>query len=159
MLFMSVSCLRLSHMAQDFGNMESSKDAMVEYWCKKFAEKDSSMIWKVFFQFTQYSHVIMLASLYYISLKNLDNMRALTFMIFFTFYTASENLYRKTSWILSFYLCVLIYYNYYNSLLLVNKGLTDQEKYVLKWYNLLVDGEGSKWPKDMPIYFRHNPDV
>jgi hypothetical protein len=106
----------------------------------------------------------MLASLYFVSQQDLDNMRALTFMVFFTFYTASENLYRKTKWILSFYLCILIYYNYYNSLLLVIKPfnkLSEYEKYKLKWYNLIVQKdceESNKWNKDTSIYFRHTPD-
>jgi hypothetical protein len=64
-------------------------------------------------------------------------MRALTFMMFFTFYSAFETLYRKTKWILSFYLCYLIFNEYYYSLVLPKKNYDALEIHLLKWYNLV----------------------
>lgn len=68
-------------------------------------------------------------------------MRALSLMMFFTFYTASESLYRKTKWILSFYLCYLIINQYYYSLIfpklgpVYNYGASELRQ--LRWYNLV----------------------
>lgn len=136
-----VICLKLCFMSQDVGYIDSSRDAMVELIIRKVCEKDTSIIWKVLFRFARYSHVIGLALLFYVSLKDLDNMRSLAFLMFFTFYSAFEVLYRKTKWILSFYLCYLIFNNYYYSLILpslLEKGLlTNLEKHLLKWYNLV----------------------
>lgn len=124
-------------MSQDFGYIASSRDAMVELLTKKFCEKDTWIIWKALFQLARFSHVIALAYLYILSQRDLDNMRALTFMIFFTFYSASETLYRKTKWILSFYLCYLIYSEYYYTLILQKKTFTVLQMHLLKWYNLV----------------------
>lgn len=157
-------------MSQDFGYIASSRDAMVELLTKKFCEKDTSIIWKALFQFARYSHVIALAYLYTVSKSDLDNMRALTFMMFFTFYSAFERLYRKTKWILSFYLCYLIFCEYYYSLVLpkmIRKNtISPLDLHLLKWYNKIsqaeyiqITNEDDKWQKGGSIYFRHGADA
>lgn len=116
--FMSISCVKLGFDTRMVGYAETSQDAMVELITRKIIDKNSSSLWRIGFFIGQYIHVITLCYLFILGTEDMDKMRSLAFMIFFTFYTASESLYRKTNKLLLLYMCYLILGAYYYSLVI-----------------------------------------
>lgn len=92
----------------------------------------------------RYLHYIVLLVLFWDG-KNINQLRNLGFMCFFTVYVSSESLYRKTSVLLNIFIAFFIFGQYYFSLTYYrwygNKPLME----TLKYMNMYEEGKIVEW--------------
>jgi len=90
LMYMMLSCMVIEARSRE-------SDKLFSFFQKRINDPRFSHIWKIFFICLKYVQNIVLLLLFFNGMEELNNLRNLGFMIFFCFYTAYEELYRKTS--------------------------------------------------------------
>jgi hypothetical protein len=98
---MMISCFVLEYKSNDKAKIE-------RFFAKRLSEDKYSKVWKFVFYFLKYIHTFTLFVLFIYGCKKLNNFKNLGFMLFFCFYTAYEDLYRKTSVLLIIFISIFI---------------------------------------------------
>jgi hypothetical protein len=68
-----------------------------------------SKLWRVCFFSLKYLQNIVLLTLFFNGVSDINNIKNLAFMIFFVVFTAYEKLYRKFAFILTISICIPIF--------------------------------------------------
>lgn len=89
--------------------------------------------------------------------EKLNRAKNLGFMIFFVMYTANEQLYRKTGWVLILFISFFIFGRYFFSLMYHRyQNDPDAMKNAL-WLGLYDEDNVPHWQKGGSVYFRQQP--
>jgi hypothetical protein len=107
--FMSVSSFKLLF---DY----KQEDVLKVLFTRKILSKNSTIRWRFLFFILKNIQILVLIVLFINGSGNLNKFKNLGFMIFFIAFTSSEQLYRKTGWILTLFIAFFIYGQYYYSL-------------------------------------------
>lgn len=114
------------------------------------------VIWKIIYLTAKYWHYLVLLFLF-LNGKEINKLRNLGFISFFTVYTASEWLYRETSVLLNVFISFFIFGQYYFSLTYYRYDGNTQVMDLLLYINMYEDGKIYQWESDTNIYWRHIP--
>jgi len=106
---MMLSCFVLEYKSQDKAKIE-------RFFSKRIRDAKYAKSWKFLFVFLKYIHTVTLFVLFIYGCGQLNNFKNLGFMLFFCFYTAYEDLYRKTSVFLIIFISIFVVGQYYFSL-------------------------------------------
>lgn len=130
---------------------------MREFFKSRIEDKNASLIWSMLYLGMRHLQVLVLVCLYVNGSNKLNSARNLGFMVFFTVYTASEWLYRRTNVALTVFISFFIFGQYYFSLTVFR--YTDNAKLMktLAWMNMYEPEKLKHWDSDHSIYFRHTP--
>jgi hypothetical protein len=89
-LSMTISCLKLRY-------QNSLIDNMQDFFGERIESKHYGAFWKFMYLTLRHIHIVVLLWLFLVGFENMYCARNLGYMFFFTVYTASETLYRKTN--------------------------------------------------------------
>lgn len=93
--YMMISCFRINE------SLEKQKTSgLLSFFKKRLLDPRFSNSWKLIFFFLRYVQSVVLLTLFFNGITNLNNVKNLGYMLFFVVYTAYEEVYRKTSWML-----------------------------------------------------------
>ena len=126
---MTISCFKLT-----FEYIQN--EMLIDLFTTKIQSRDSSILWKFSFFILKNIQTLVLVILFYDGSSDINHVRNLGIMIFFVIYTAYENLYRKTSKLLTIFFAFFIVSQYYFSL--VYKSYKDDPILMAKltWLNV-----------------------
>ena len=145
LFFMTISCLKLT--------FESDQDyKIIDLFRSKILKNPkSSIMWRIGLFLLKHIQTVFLLILFINGINNMNCLMNIGIMIFFVLYTGYVDAYRKTSKLLTFFIAMFIYAQYYFSLVYHKY----EENPKLKWYNLY--DTYPTWKTDDSIYFRYKP--
>ena len=88
------------------------KDKLYQFFKKRINDPRFSDNWKLIFFASRYVQAIVLLTLFLNGISDINNMKNLGFMVFFVVYTAYEEVYRKTSRLLTLFISMFIVTQY-----------------------------------------------
>lgn len=103
-------CMMISGRKQLLKKAHNLKDYLV----RKMKNPNSSVFWKFLFYFMQYVHIVVLAFLLYMGMK--ESFQSIGYMLFFIIYSSSNTLYRKTNVLLIIFTSFFIWGQYFYTL-------------------------------------------
>lgn len=107
LLFLSIGSLKVAY--------ELNSDDIIRRFFSERIENHHHVMWKVIFISMRYIHYLVLLLLF-LNGKDINQLRNLGFMCFFTAYVSSEWLYRKTIVALNIFIAFFVFGQYYFSL-------------------------------------------
>lgn len=152
--YMSVSCFKLAFTHNQDKGMKS-------YFFKRCRD---STVYKFLFFFLKHIQTLVLICLFFNGAQNLNHFRNLGFMLFFVIYTASMELYRKTSKALVLFVAFFIVGEYFYSLeyhrfeIKGETKLTAMQKR-FEWLSFWNVSNPPNWKQGSSIFFRHTPNI
>jgi hypothetical protein len=97
-----------------YNTYESTQDQYIfELFQAKIKDKKSSMIWKFLYFILKRIHWFVLLILFYMGSLNINHFANMMFIIFFVAFSTYPDLYRRYSWVLSFFVSYLIFVQYF----------------------------------------------
>ena len=93
--YMMISCFRIN---ESFEKQNSS--GLLTFFKKRLLDPRFSHSYKLLFFLLRYVQFVLLLTLFLKGISNVNNVKNLGYMLFFVVYTAYEEVYRKTSFIL-----------------------------------------------------------
>jgi hypothetical protein len=145
--YMSVSCFKLAFTHNQDKGMKS-------YFFKRCRD---STAYKFLFFFLKHIQTLVLICLFFNGAQNLNHFRNLGFMLFFVIYTASMELYRKTSKALVLFVAFFIVGEYFYSLEYHRFDKAMQTRF--KWLSFWNHSNPPNWKPGSSIFFRHTPNI
>ena len=151
LLSTSVSSFKMSY-------THNQDSLLVGLFKERIADRKASIFWRFMYLGLKHLQVLVLVALYVNGSGNLNSARNLGFMVFFTVYTASEKLYRRTNVLLIIFISFFIFGQYYFSLTIYR--YIDNAKMMrrLQWMNMYENKKQlEEWSEEKTVYFRHKP--
>lgn len=145
--YMSVSCFKLAFTHNQDKGMKS-------YFFKRCRD---STVYKFLFFFLKHIQTLVLICLFINGAQNLNHFRNLGFMLFFVVYTASMDLYRKTSKALVLFVAFFIVGEYFYSLEYHRFDKAMQQRF--EWLSFWNTDNPPSWKPGSSIFFRHTPNI
>lgn len=117
---------------------------MLYFFKKRLSDEKYSNSWKIVFYSFRYIQSILLLVLFFNGIQNLNNVKNLGYMLFFVVYTAYEEVYRKTCFLLVMFNASFIMGQYMFSFT-YPLFIGDQEQMVtrFKWLNLYPSNDAT----------------
>jgi hypothetical protein len=100
---------------------------------------------------------IVLVMLFLNGSDNINNLESLGFMLFFVIYTTYEQLYRRTSKVLTIFVASFIFGQYWFSLQYHHFKDDPIRMRTFKWFDFYREEAKPNWEQGSSIYFRHSP--
>lgn len=160
LMFLTLACFYMMISCQRIIARLDTSDSLLTFFRKRCTGPKYSDVWKLAFFALRYVQSLVLLFLFFSGISHINNARNLGYMLFFVVYTAYEQVYRKTSLLLIFFISFFILGQYYFSFVwpLVAQG-SRESRY--RWLYLYPYENPSSDPfkesKEDTLYFRIAP--
>lgn len=108
LLFLTLACFYMMISCQRISARLDTEDSLLKFFAKRCTDPRFSNLWKLVFYTLRYVQSFVLLTLFFSGITNINNAKNLGYMLFFVVYTAYEQVYRKTSIILIFFISFFI---------------------------------------------------
>ena len=87
---------------------ENNDEKLLDFFHRKILDSSSSNLWRRMFLWLRHIHIIALITLFAIGSSDLNNLQNIGYAIFFVWYTAKTDSYRKSGWVLTVFVSLFI---------------------------------------------------